>query len=128
MGNSDSNKYVDNTKNEYLYYFNDVFGMSEKQEGIFENLAKEVVDNCLDGYNGTIFAYGQTGSGKTYTMTGTPERYVDRGIIPRTISYLFKYAQSNSDKMVNYSISYLEIYNNDGKNIIASNLRVRPTR
>jgi Tfp pilus assembly pilus retraction ATPase PilT len=29
-----------------------------------------VIDNCLDGYNGTIFAYGQTGSGKTYTMSG----------------------------------------------------------
>ena len=29
-----------------------------------------VVDNCLSGYNSSVFAYGQTGSGKTYTMTG----------------------------------------------------------
>ena len=28
-------------------------------------MAKPVIDNCLEGYNGTIFAYGQTGSGKT---------------------------------------------------------------
>jgi kinesin family protein 15 len=29
-----------------------------------------VVDNCLSGYNSSIFAYGQTGAGKTFTMTG----------------------------------------------------------
>ncbi|CAF5145532.1 unnamed protein product, partial [Rotaria socialis] len=38
----------------------------------------------IAGYNGTIFAYGQTGSGKTFTITGGPERYADRGIIPRS--------------------------------------------
>ena len=29
-----------------------------------------VVDNCLSGYNSSVFAYGQTGAGKTFTMTG----------------------------------------------------------
>ena len=88
--------------------------METKQEQIFENLAKEVIDSALNGYNGTIFAYGQTGSGKTYTMTGTPERYVDRGIIPRTVSYLYKYAANNSEEIITYNVSYLEIYNNAG--------------
>ena len=46
--------------------------------------------SILDGYNGTIFAYGQTGSGKTFTITGGAERYSDRGIIPRTLSYLYE--------------------------------------
>lgn len=110
--------YVDNNIETYKYYFNDVFGMDYKQEQIFEDLAKEVVDNTLEGYNGTIFAYGQTGSGKTYTMTGTPERYADRGIIPRTISYLFKYAQSNTDSIIKYAISYLEIYENHGYDLL----------
>lgn len=32
----------------------------------------------------------QTGSGKTFTITGGAERYVDRGIIPRTLSYVFE--------------------------------------
>jgi hypothetical protein len=31
----------------------------------------------------------QTGSGKTFTITGGAERYSDRGIIPRTLSYMF---------------------------------------
>lgn len=40
-----------------------------------------IVQNVLEGYNGTIFAYGQTGTGKTHTMAGidkaisTPEQY-----------------------------------------------------
>lgn len=45
--------------------------------------------SALSGYNATIFAYGQTGSGKTFTITGGPERYEDRGIIPRAMSYLY---------------------------------------
>jgi hypothetical protein len=28
------------------------------------------VENCLSGFNSSIFAYGQTGSGKTHTMIG----------------------------------------------------------
>ena len=47
--------------------------------------------SALTGYNGTIFAYGQTGSGKTFTITGGAERYDDRGIIPRVLTYLFKH-------------------------------------
>lgn len=49
--------------------------------------------SALAGYNGTIFAYGQTGSGKTFTITGGAERYSDRGIIPRTLSYIFDQLQ-----------------------------------
>lgn len=49
--------------------------------------------SVLAGYNGTIFAYGQTGSGKTFTITGGAEHYCDRGIIPRTLSYIFNQLQ-----------------------------------
>jgi hypothetical protein len=46
------------------------------------------------GYNCCIFAYGQTGAGKTFTMMGV--NYEDtnyfelRGLIPRTLEYLFE--------------------------------------
>ncbi len=56
---------------------------------VFERVARNVVLSSLEGYNATIFAYGQTGSGKTFTITGGAERYVDRGIIPRSISAIF---------------------------------------
>lgn len=59
-----------------------------------------VIQSAFDGYNGTIFTYGQSGSGKTYTMTGGVDDYEDRGIIPRTISYI--YERIKQDKERNY--------------------------
>lgn len=64
---------------------------------VFERVARPVVNGALEGYNGTIFAYGQTGSGKTFTITGGAERYVDRGIIPRSISAIFGEVAKRAD-------------------------------
>ncbi|KFP99132.1 Kinesin-like KIF6, partial [Haliaeetus albicilla] len=72
----------------------------------------------LAGYNGTIFAYGQTGSGKTFTITGGAERYSDRGIIPRTLSYIFDQLQKDSSKVYTTYVSYLEIYNECGYDLL----------
>ncbi|KFO27004.1 Kinesin-like protein KIF6 [Fukomys damarensis] len=72
----------------------------------------------LAGYNSTIFAYGQTGSGKTFTITGGAERYSDRGIIPRTLSYIFEQLQKDSSKIYTTHISYLEIYNECGYDLL----------
>jgi kinesin family protein 6/9 len=88
--------YVNNSDFHHDYYFTNVFDQPTKQDAVFESVARDVIDNCLNGYNGTIFAYGQTGSGKTYTMTGG-ERYEDRGIIPRTLSYIFKQIEQRTD-------------------------------
>ena len=56
---------------------------------VFDRLAADLLLGTLEGINATIFAYGQTGSGKTFTITGGPERYAERGLIPRSISFLF---------------------------------------
>ena len=71
--------------------------MLTKQDNVFETVAKDVLDTCFQGYNGTIFAYGQTGSGKTFTITGGAERYADRGIIPRSLSYIFSHISEHTD-------------------------------
>ncbi len=85
---------VYNKKELFKFRFDTIFPPTARQEEIFEGVAQPVADQVLEGYNGTIFAYGQTGTGKTFTITGGAERYEDRGIIPRTLSYLFsKYAE-----------------------------------
>jgi DNA replication protein DnaC len=38
------------------------------QQEIFEEVGRSIIEQCLHGYNGSIFAYGQTGSGKTFTI------------------------------------------------------------
>ncbi|XP_054203504.1 kinesin-like protein KIF9 isoform X4 [Homo sapiens] len=55
------------------------------QDLVYETVAKDVVSQALDGYNGTIMCYGQTGAGKTYTMMGATENYKHRGILPRAL-------------------------------------------
>jgi len=113
--------YVNNKKEDYSFMFNNIFGMEAKQNEIFDNVAKDVIDSALEGYNGTIFAYGQTGSGKTFTMSGGAERYADRGMVPRTISYIFDETKKRTDTVYKIAISYMEIYNNDGYDLLDEN-------
>ncbi|XP_042300435.1 kinesin-like protein KIF6 isoform X3 [Sceloporus undulatus] len=110
--------FVNNKRESYRFKFQKVFDQESKQEEIFEAIAKPVAECALSGYNGTIFAYGQTGSGKTFTITGGAERYSDRGIIPRTLSYIFHQLQKDSSKVYTIHISYLEIYNECGYDLL----------
>ncbi|XP_078675043.1 kinesin-like protein KIF6 isoform X2 [Branchiostoma floridae x Branchiostoma belcheri] len=114
----DQSQIVNNTKEEYNFRFQRVFEQQTKQEEVFEHVAQPVVDNAISGYNGTIFAYGQTGSGKTFTITGGAERYADRGIIPRTLSYLFEYYEKHPEFTYTTHVSYLEIYNESGYDLL----------
>ena len=62
-----------------------------------------MVDQCLQGYNGSIFAFGKTGAGKTFTIQGPSVMHSEndmvtdqqhhthekRGLLPRSFEYLF---------------------------------------
>ena len=60
----------DESGSKRTYTFDKVFGEKSTQQQIYDEVAAEIVQSALDGFNGTIFAYGQTGTGKTYTMEG----------------------------------------------------------
>ncbi|CAB3366405.1 Hypothetical predicted protein [Cloeon dipterum] len=98
------------------------------QEQVFEELGTEVVASAFEGYNACLFAYGQTGSGKTFTMTGPPD---DPGLIPRICEAMFgKMQEEQEDKNYRVDVSYLEIYNEKVRDLLASSnpsggLRVR---
>ncbi|KAM4787200.1 kinesin-like protein KIF6 isoform 5-T6 [Cyanocitta cristata] len=110
--------FINNKRESYKFKFQKIFGQEAKQDVIFDSIAKPVAECVLAGYNGTIFAYGQTGSGKTFTITGGAERYSDRGIIPRTLSYIFDTLQKDSSKVYTTHVSYLEIYNECGYDLL----------
>ncbi|XP_010159725.1 PREDICTED: kinesin-like protein KIF6, partial [Eurypyga helias] len=110
--------FVNNKQESYKFKFQKIFDQEAKQDVVFDNIAKPVAECVLSGYNGTIFAYGQTGSGKTFTITGGAERYSDRGIIPRTLSYIFDQLQKDSSKVYTTHVSYLEIYNECGYDLL----------
>ncbi|XP_004399227.1 PREDICTED: kinesin-like protein KIF9 isoform X2 [Odobenus rosmarus divergens] len=81
------------------------------QDLVYETVAKDVVAQALDGYNGTIMCYGQTGAGKTYTMTGATENYKHRGILPRALQQVFRMIAERPTHAITVRVSYLEIYN-----------------
>ncbi|KAM7172203.1 kinesin-like protein KIF6 [Macrochelys suwanniensis] len=110
--------FVNNKRESYKFKFQKIFDQEAKQDAVFESIAKPVAECALAGYNGTIFAYGQTGSGKTFTITGGAERYSDRGIIPRTLSYIFQQLEKDRSKVYTTHVSYLEIYNECGYDLL----------
>ncbi|KAL7495166.1 hypothetical protein ACHAWT_003695 [Skeletonema menzelii] len=109
---------VNNTRTHYGYEFNGVLDERASQKDVFQAVGVPVTKNVLDGYNSTIFAYGQTGSGKTFTITGGPARYEDRGIIPRVISTLFRTMNNAIQSRYSCYVSYLEIYNSSGFDLL----------
>ncbi|KAM9477578.1 kinesin-like protein KIF15 isoform 2-T2 [Clarias gariepinus] len=102
------------------FTYDHVADMDTSQESVFSCVAKDIVESCMNGYNGTIFAYGQTGSGKTFTMLG-PNELTDfsdelRGVIPRSFEYLFflisrEVEKSAGAKSFLCKCSFIEIYN-----------------
>ncbi|XP_062985474.1 kinesin-like protein KIF15 [Elgaria multicarinata webbii] len=103
-----------------IFTFDDVADVDTTQESVFSSVAKNIVESCMNGYNGTIFAYGQTGSGKTFTMMGPPDSdnftHNRRGVIPRSFEYLFFLIEREKEKAgpgKNFlcKCSFIEIYN-----------------
>jgi ADP-ribose pyrophosphatase YjhB (NUDIX family) len=80
------------------------------QKDIFEETAFPIIENILEGYNGTIFAYGQTGTGKTHTMSGVLDDEVLKGITPRSFESIFNHINIDNNKQYLVRASYLEIY------------------
>lgn len=95
-----------------IFTFDHVFGVESEQAEVYEQSAFLLVENVLEGYNGTVFAYGQTGCGKTYTMTGSKQEH-SKGIIPRTFSHILTRTTSQKDKQHLLHCSYIEIYNEE---------------
>jgi len=96
---------------EVSFIFDRIFWTDVTQDEVFKTICKPQVDHVLKGYNCCSFAYGQTGSGKTYSMFGEGEEI--RGIIPRSVEYLFQCLNQRSSAGTETAMvcSFLEIYN-----------------
>ncbi|KAL4561069.1 hypothetical protein LXL04_033231 [Taraxacum kok-saghyz] len=106
------------------FTFDHVADTSANQMDIFQLVGAPLVENCLAGFNSSIFAYGQTGSGKTFTIWGPTNALLeensssdDQGLTPRVFERLFSRINEEQDKhadkqlMYQCRCSFLEIYN-----------------
>jgi kinesin family protein 3/17 len=80
------------------FTFDSVYDWNSKQENVFVEVAYPIIENVMEGYNGTIFAYGQTGTGKTFTISGMPKDHDLKGIMPRTFETVFKSIECDTKK------------------------------
>ncbi|XP_068665503.1 kinesin-like protein KIN-12B [Aristolochia californica] len=127
---------------DHVFTFDSVADMVSTQQDIFELVGMPLVENCLDGFNSSIFAYGQTGSGKTYTMWGPPNALTEddppsadqKGLTPRVFELLFARINEekikHTDKELHYQCrcSFLEIYNEQITDLLdpnRKNLQIR---
>ncbi|NXM66577.1 KIF17 protein, partial [Serilophus lunatus] len=78
-----------------------------------------------EGYNGTIFAYGQTGSGKSFTVQGALGPSSQKGIVPRAFEHIFESIQCAENAKFLVRASYLEIYNEDVRDLLAAGTKQR---
>ncbi|XP_017762642.1 PREDICTED: kinesin-like protein KIF6 [Eufriesea mexicana] len=115
--NQKSKEYPDNRPESWNFSFFQIFEESSTQDDVFDNVARPVLESALDGYNGTVFAYGQTASGKTHTITGKlDDEY--RGVIPRSLQYLFEEIRKRPENVYSIEVAYLEIYNEIGYDLL----------
>ncbi|MCD9640618.1 Kinesin motor domain containing protein, expressed [Datura stramonium] len=108
----------------HTFTFDSIADTKSTQVDIFQHVGAPVVENCLAGFNSSVFAYGQTGSGKTYTIWGPANALLEenltndqQGLAPRVFQRLFERIEKeqikHADKQLMYQCrcSFLEIYN-----------------
>ena len=111
-----------NVKEIKNFTFDYTYGWKATQEQIFNETAKSILESVMQGYNGTIFAYGQTG--KTYTMEGT-DKEGDKGIIPRSIEWIFSNIKNYANQQFLVRGSFVEIYNEEVRDLLSKNTKAK---
>ena len=105
-------------KEKKTFTFDHTYDWRATQELIFNQTALPILESIMEGYNGTIFAYGQTGTGKTYTMEGN-DNETDKGIIPRSIDWIFNNIKNYPAQQFLVRVSFVEIYNEEVRDLLS---------
>lgn len=109
------------------FRFDHVYGPTSSQQDVYTSAVADLVDNCMDGFKGTVIAYGATGSGKTRTILGDSATLADAidassssdgpfiisdalGLVPRAVAGIFLGLAERGIQGAMIELSYLEIY------------------
>ncbi|KAK4295819.1 hypothetical protein Pmani_031640 [Petrolisthes manimaculis] len=107
------------------FTFDAVYDWNSKQQELYDETFRPLIDSVLNGFNGTIFAYGQTGTGKTYTMEGIREDPEQRGVIPNSFEHVFSHIARSNNQQYLIRASYLEIYQEEIRDLLAKDQQKR---
>ena len=101
-----------------VFTFDGVYDADSTNEEIYTDFVGPLVESVLEGYNGCVFAYGQTSCGKTFSMQGLQTVNMQRGIINRAIDQIFENIQVTDVTYYTIRASYLEIYNEEIRDLL----------
>ncbi|XP_028262127.1 kinesin-like protein KIF17 [Parambassis ranga] len=107
------------------FTFDGTYNIDQTTEQMYNEIAYPLVEGVTEGYNGTVFAYGQTGSGKSFTMQGVSEPTSQKGVIPRAFEHIFESIQCAENTKFLVRASYLEIYNEEIRDLLGSDTKQR---
>lgn len=112
------------TKNSGLhdFAFDKVFAERTLQPHVYEEAARRLVMEFLNGTSASIICYGQTASGKTHTMFGPPGQASEelQGLVPRTCAEVLQAVERWSSRglQVQLSASYVELFGSEVSDLL----------
>ena len=109
-GKNNQHSFMKKSVSSYSFRFSSIFQDTD-QNMLFNATTRTITENALNGVSSSIFAIGSKGSGKSYTFTGSQIAYRERGIIPRTIAYLFQKIAANPEHEIDVRCSFIEFVN-----------------
>ncbi|CAB4017681.1 kinesin KIF17, partial [Paramuricea clavata] len=107
------------------FTFDGAYDTDSVTQTIYNDICFPLVEGVCEGYNGTVFAYGQTGCGKSFSMMGITDPPTQRGIIPRAFEHIFETIDVSENTKFLVHASYLEIYNEDIRDLLGKNHKSR---
>lgn len=107
------------------FTFDAAYDEQSTQKQFYEESCYPLVESVMEGFNGTIFAYGQTGCGKSWTMMGPPSPVELKGVIPNSFDHIFEHITTTKDVEFLVRCSYLEIYNEEIRDLLGDDPKAR---
>jgi len=110
-----------------MFVYDKIFDENDTTEYVYDFVGKGIVKSVVEGRNGSIFAYGQTGSGKTHTMQGTggireggmSSGKEQPGMVHLVARDLFQEAKLVKDRDFTFSVSVIEVYNEELRDLLS---------
>ncbi|XP_048842557.1 kinesin-like protein KIF26B [Brienomyrus brachyistius] len=99
-----------------MFAFDATFPHEASQAEVCAGTVAEVVQSVVNGADGCVFCFGHTKLGKSYTMIGKDDSTQSLGIIPCTISWLFKLIDERKEKTgsrFSIRVSAVEVWGRD---------------
>ena len=102
------------------FIFDAVFEDGVKNPMVYADTLRPLLPSVIqEAAPVTMFAYGQTGTGKTFTISGLIKDPQLKGIMPRAFENIFEQIKCQENREYLVRCSYLEIYNEEIRDLLA---------